>query len=270
MERELSCLANRWTLNETMVLKIYKFCHSCIALSFYATVLECGTPLHFKMPRNRKRECPACFKQVRSDVLKTHCRIKHGMSDDQIDALKNYSCKYCKKHFSRSINCRYHELHCKPRKPGDVSYRHDFQFGTGTERNGDFEEIFQGFDHTLVVYRKQLANDNNMDNLKIAVDDAITILQKEVAVRPGMKWYFVLTLAFKKAAHEEEVTDPPVVLNMRPKTGFVATNYERHLNEAMEDITEKIDSFESTGSGWIVDKFQTLDLKIATYAPLGE
>ena len=74
-----------------MVLKIYKFCHSCIALSFYATVLECGTPLHSKMPRNRKRECPACFKQVRSDVLKTHCRIKHGMSDDQIDALKNYS-----------------------------------------------------------------------------------------------------------------------------------------------------------------------------------
>ena len=47
-------------------------------------------------------------------------------------------------------------------------------------------------------------------------------------------------------------------------------NDERHLNEAMEDITEKIDSFESTGSGWIVDKFQTLDLKIATYAPLGE
>ena len=85
------CLANPWTLSETMVLKIYKFCHSCIALSFYATVLECGTPLHFKMPRNRKRECPACFKQVRSDVLKTHCRIKHGMSDDQNDAMKSYS-----------------------------------------------------------------------------------------------------------------------------------------------------------------------------------
>ena len=74
-----------------------------------------------------------------------------------------------------------------------------------------------------------------------------------MAVRPGMKWYFVLTLTFKKAAHEEEVNDPPVVLNMRPKTGFDDTNYERHLNEAMEDITEKIDSFESTGSGWIVD-----------------
>ena len=65
------------------------------------------------------------------------------MSDDLIDAMKNYSCKYCKKHFSRSINCRYHELHCKPRKPGDVSYRHDFQFGTGTERNGDLKKFFK-------------------------------------------------------------------------------------------------------------------------------
>ena len=65
--------------------------------------------------------------------------------DDQIDAMKTYSCKY----FSRCINCRYHELHCKTRELGDVSYRHDFQFGSGTERNGDFEKIHQGFDHTL-------------------------------------------------------------------------------------------------------------------------
>lgn len=55
------------------------------------------------------------------------------------------------KNFSRSINCFYHELHCKTRKPGNVSYRHGFQFGTGTERNVDFEEIQQDFDHTLVV-----------------------------------------------------------------------------------------------------------------------
>ena len=67
----------------------------------------------------------------------------------------------------------------KPRKPGDVSYRHDFQFGTGTgtERNGDFEEIQQGFDRTFVVYKNQLANDSNMDNLKITVNDAITDLE---------------------------------------------------------------------------------------------
>ena len=57
-----------------------------------------------------------------------------------------------------------------------------------------FEEIQHGFDHNLVVYRKQLANERNMDNLKISVNDAITILQKELGARPGMKWYFVLTL----------------------------------------------------------------------------
>ena len=54
---------------------------------------------------------------------------------------------------------------------------------------------------------------------------------------------------------------------MSLKIGFVDNNYEHDLNEA---IAEQIDSFESNGGGWIVDKFQTLDLKIATYAPLGE
>ena len=120
------------------------------------------------------------------------------MSDDQIKMLKNYSCQYCKKHFSRSINCRYHELHCKPKKPDDVTYRHDFQFGSGTEKNGDFEEIEQGFNHTLVTYRKQLTHDNNMDNLRIAVKDAFIVLQKEVAVRHGMKLYLLSNRLLEK------------------------------------------------------------------------
>ena len=72
-------------------------------------------------------------------MLKIDFIIKHGMSDDQINAMKNYSIEYCKKQLNRSI--LHHELHCKPRKPGDVSYRHDFQFGTRTEINRDLKEI---------------------------------------------------------------------------------------------------------------------------------
>ena len=90
--------------------------------------------------------------------------------------------KYYKKHFNKSVNYCDHDMHFEPRKPVDVSYGHDFQFGAGTERNGDFEEIEQGFNHTLVTYRKQLAHDTEVDNLKIAVNDAIAILQKEVHV----------------------------------------------------------------------------------------
>ena len=37
---------------------------------------------------------------------------------------------------------------------------------------------------------------SNMDNLKIPVNGAITILQKEVAGRPAIKWYFGLKLTF--------------------------------------------------------------------------
>ena len=192
------------------------------------------------------------------------------MSDKQIKMMKNFSCKYCKKHFSRSINCRYHELHCQPRNPGDITYRHNFQFGAGTERNGDFDEIEQGFNHTFVTYRKQLTHDINMENLKTAVQDAITILQKEVAVRFGMKWYIALKLIFRKAVDQHVVTDPPVVLNTTPKMGLIGDDYVHDLNEMFQDVMNQIDKFERNGSGWIVDKFQTLDVKIATYAPLDQ
>ena len=54
-----------------------------------------------------------------------------------------------------------------------------------------------------------------------------------------MKWYVVLTLTIKKAVDQDDVNDSPVVLNTKPKTGFVATDYEHHLNKAMKDITER-------------------------------
>ena len=108
-----------------------------------------------------------------------------------------------------------------------------------------------------------------MDNLRSAFQDAITILQKEVAVRYGMKWYFALKLTFRKAVNQDILTDPPVVLNTHPLMGLIANNYLHNLDEAFKDITEQIDAFELNGSGWIVDKFLTLDLKIATYAPWG-
>ena len=111
---------------------------------------------HFKMSRNGKCGCLACFKQVRSDVLKIHCKTKYGTSDDQMNAMENHSYKYCKKHFSRSINCHYYQRNFKPRKPVAVSYRHGFQFGTDKERHGDFEEIQQDFHHTLVIYKINL------------------------------------------------------------------------------------------------------------------
>ena len=38
-----------------------------------------------------------------------------------------------------------------PRRPDDVSYIHDFQFGARTQRNGDFEEIEKGFNYALVT-----------------------------------------------------------------------------------------------------------------------
>ena len=66
-----------------------------------------------------------------------------------------------------------------------------------------------------------------------------------------MKWYFDLKLTFRKAVDQDAVTDPPIVLYLNPKTGFSGTNYEHDLSEAMKDIKEQIDSFESNGSGWI-------------------
>ena len=235
--------------------------------SAHSLVNVCSASSRSEMGRNRVLECSTCFKQIRSDHFKSHCRSKHGMSDDEIKLMKTYPCRYCKKNFSRSVNCRYHELHCKPRKPDDISYRHDFQFGSGNERNGDFEEIEQGLNRLMITYRKKLTHDNDLDKLQLAFSDAITVLQKEVAVRFGIKWYFALELTFRKAIDDNVVTDPPVVLNTDPIMGLIGNNYENDLDKAFQNILQQIDNFETNASGLIIDKFLILDLKKVTYTP---
>ena len=223
------------------------------------------------MPSKQSQiQCLVCKKMTSSKNLKRHYKTRHGMDDEEYNRIKIkiYSCKYCKKLFARSINCLYHELHCQPREAGDVSYRADFQFGTGTDTNGGFEEIQLGRERVCVVYRKQLSQTSDMDNLKSALTtDAITVLQKEVAVQTGIKWYFGLTLTFRKAPSSDVITDPPVVLHTAPKMGLMGTNYERELSKEFEEMIEKIDTFERNGSGWVVDKFLQLDLNIVTYTP---
>ena len=221
-------------------------------------------------PKRIQIQCLVCKKMMGSKNLKRHCKTVHGMNDEEYKRIKIkiHSCKYCKKLFARSINCLYHEIHCQPRKDGDVSYRADFQFGAGTETNGGFQEIQHGLDRVFVSYRKHLSQNSDIDNLKSAMGvDAITVLQKEVAVQHGIKWYFGLTLTFRKAASSDVITDPPVVLHTEPKMGLRGTNYEQELSEAFEEMIGKIDTFEQNGSGWIVDKFLQLDLNVVSYTP---
>ena len=97
-----------------------------------------------------------------------------------------------------------------------------------------------------------------MANLKSALTrDAITFLQKKVAVQIGIKWYFGLTLIFRKAMSLGVITDPPVVLHTAPRMGLIRTNYEQELSKVLEEMIEKVDTFERNGRRWIVDILAT-------------
>ena len=113
--------------------------------------------MNLKMVSKRMQcQCLVCKKMIGSKNLKRHCKIVHGMDDEEckLIEIKIYSCKYYKKLFTRSINGLYHELLCLPRETVDVSCRSEFQFGAETATNGGFEEIQNGRDQVCVIYRK--------------------------------------------------------------------------------------------------------------------
>ena len=59
--------------------------------------------------------------------------------------------------------------------------------------------------------------------------DAITVLQKEVAVQHEIKRYFALTLTFRKAASLDVIIDSPIVYYTLNQNGVNGNQLQRRI-----------------------------------------
>ena len=91
--------------------------------------------------------------------------------------------------------------------------------------------------------------------------DAYQLLQN-LQHREGklFKWYLTLEVTFRQAKNPNIITDPPAYFNTRE---HYLGNTEEVLKNEMKVLVEKIDSYEQSGSGWIVDNFISLIVAIS-------
>ena len=77
------------------------------------------------------------------------------------------------------------------------------------------------------------------------------------------KSYITLKITFTKAVNPEIVTDPAVYFHSHPVLLYTG-DLESNLQEAMETLLRKIDSYEQEGSGWVVDNLLALIVNVVT------
>lgn len=85
------------------------------------------------------------------------------------------------------------------------------------------------------------------------------VTEKLVSEKPGIKWYILLNLNFRKAANPEKFTDPYVTFKSQV---FSWTNvyYIDHMFESVPDqIFSQIEDYRNKRSDWLVDHFLNID-----------
>ena len=93
----------------------------------------------------------------------------------------------------------------------------------------------------------------------------IKFLRKHLA----LKITFSLHCVFHKVSDESITTSPPAVLNTEPFEIYASTNVENILSVLVpEQLKSRIDSYTSTGSGWVINHLISLDMNCWLHDPL--
>ena len=93
-------------------------------------------------------------------------------------------------------------------------------------------------------------------------------LEEEILALNGIKFQLALKVQLRKDNPDgsEEYTDP--VLHHKQEAILQASEINEDLNRAIPYLLELLEKWTQRGSGWVVDRVQTLWLDIARYQPL--
>ncbi|MEW8615748.1 MAG: hypothetical protein AB2610_21535, partial [Candidatus Thiodiazotropha sp.] len=93
-------------------------------------------------------------------------------------------------------------------------------------------------------------------------------LEEEILALNGIKFQLALKVQLRKDNPDgsEEYTDP--VLRHKQEALLQASEINEDLNKAIPHLLELLEKWTQRGSGWVVDRVQTLWLDIARYQPL--
>ena len=176
-------------------------------------------------------------------------------------------CRFCNKTFSRKSSRMLHENTCDRNLLTSPVESLILQTGAGEARDNGFQLYKSSLGGIVRDYKLQFMQRISIDwfaDLNEAVtQDAYQLLQN-LQHREGklFKWYLTLEVTFRQAKNPNIITDPPAYFNTRPHEHYLG-NTEEVLKNKMKVLVEKIDSYEQSGSGWVVDNFVSLIVAIS-------
>ena len=215
-----------------------------------------------EVPEHRCQQCRKVFTKKKN--LNQHVRAVH-------DGVKKHQCETCSKKFSRKQYKELHERHCllSTRSEADRPKK------VYKKKKGDLNltpklltSVFGGIcQNWTVVYKEDVSNSIDPTSLLQDGTKAMKqVIRKHLhrSEEYALKFYFAVHAVFIKATTDVK-TDPPIVLQTNPYTAYRGTDLDPLLNNAAENLSEKISTFERNGSGWVIDHLIRLDINVTSF-----
>ena len=135
------------------------------------------------------------------------------------------------------------------------------------------ESLFQLVDKTKCGYLRahEISVKRYKDPVKMFQDKKSTIKNKitaELQELTGLKWSFGLTVVGLTVDFFKDDKKIKGTFYSNQYATFSADEVDAFFGEAISAIVQKIEKFTKEGSGWMIDKCNTLFLNIAKYEPL--
>ena len=238
---------------------------------------------------NNVHRCQTC----RRTFTQRRNLLRHELSHD---IAREYRCSHCNRRYARADNLHFHARNCDQNPANRERRHHGGGALHGQENQGGGEENAttsgaplvstpyyrihnhrSAFGNSIKTYRLHYNNISEERGMSTAEQDRL-LTDSATAMTPfienfmrqnrACKFCFSLYAILEKASDDSVRTDPPVVFVSEAISIYASTDVRQSIDDAIEQLTDRMIAYSHTGSGWVLSSFQSLDTSLWKLTPL--
>ena len=182
---------------------------------------------------------------------------------------RKYRCKNCNKTFKKNCDKTYHENNCRQNGNSNLVLPEASKEVTG---NGfRIEKVNSAFRKANITWKLIYGKNDGADYVSIINSSCSTMsskLEEYKKENHALKFNMTIHVKFEQSTDSSIVTNPPVVLVSEQFEVYLHTDIPELLNIIAKQLENRIETYEGTGSGWVIANLVSLDTTIWQLDPL--
>ena len=125
--------------------------------------------------------------------------------------------------------------------------------------------IKTAFKNAAITYRIKFRDGDSLERVVLTMEEKLRAFRTS---EHSLKFNMAIHVEFEKGTDSDIITDPPVVLQSEQFEVYDESNIKEQLKKVIKQLDTDIEVYEQCGSGWILNRYVSLDTSIWKLDPL--